>query len=377
VAAGPPLEQADGAVVVGSGEESFIRIDRVLGHEHGEALRAWLDLWHGDRIRVLTKDDRVAALDPRQALFFDTETTGLGGAGCFVFLVGMLHFRDGVPMLTQLLMPRPAAERAMLATFTEFVSSFHFLVSYNGRAFDVKALRDRYVLSRMRDPDLEEFPHLDLLHPSRRIWQLSLPDCRLATIERDILGRRRERDIEGWQIPSVYYRFLRTGQTAQMHDVLAHNVEDLLSLHLLGSRILGMVSRPDDPGRAEDGLGLGTLLTTRGDAEGGKAALRQGLDSRSPVNRYLARKRLASAHKRDGDFTAAVPLWRQMIDENVLHEVHPYDELAKFHEHRGHDLEAALAMVEAALERLPRTPARASLEHRRGRLLRKLQILQD
>ncbi len=42
-------------------------------------------------------------------------------------------------------------------------------------------------MTRLRWPIL---PHLDLLRPARRVWTSYLADCRLATLEREVVGRR-------------------------------------------------------------------------------------------------------------------------------------------------------------------------------------------
>lgn len=384
-----PLEAMEGAQVCGSGGEAFIRIDRAAE----VSPTAWIRRWHADHVRVLTRDARVTAADPSRVLFLDTETTGLGGAACLVFLIGGIHLQDGHPILTQFLMPGPTAERAMLKAFHSFLERFELLVTYNGRAFDAKVLRDRFVMKRLRKalPLLDAFPHLDLLHPARRIWQLSLPDCRLATLEREVLGRGRARDIEGWLIPAAYYEFLQTGRTQKMHDVVAHNAYDLETLYLLAARVLAMVADPtgeadDDtlelsgpPPRmpaAEQMLGLGTLLASGGATERGRSALECATAGGSAVNRYLARKRLAQIHKRAGALEQAAGLWAAMIDEGAVIEAHPYDELAKYHEHGRRDYDAALQVVRRALDCLPPACAeqRAALEHRQARLQCKLGI---
>ena len=48
--------------------------------------------------------------------------------------------------------------------------------------FDVPLLESRYRLNRARFP-LSEAPHLDLLHPARRLWKARLESCRLQSLE--------------------------------------------------------------------------------------------------------------------------------------------------------------------------------------------------
>jgi hypothetical protein len=46
-------------------------------------------------------------------------------------------------------------------------------------------LENRYMLNRMDDlvADLVHRPHLDLLHPSRRLWRRRLGSCALGSLE--------------------------------------------------------------------------------------------------------------------------------------------------------------------------------------------------
>jgi uncharacterized protein YprB with RNaseH-like and TPR domain len=73
-------------------------------------------------------------------------------------------------------------------------------------------------------------PHLDLLHHARRRWRDVLPDCRLQTLEWRVCGRRRSGDIPGEEIPEVYHRFVRTGDSRDIVSVFHHNALDLVTL---------------------------------------------------------------------------------------------------------------------------------------------------
>jgi uncharacterized protein YprB with RNaseH-like and TPR domain len=359
----PPLESIEGATVVG--ERDYLRIDRPLDDEVRDAALPWLHLWAPRHVHVLTPDGRLAAVDPRRALFIDTETTGLGGASSLVFLIGAVRWLDGRLHLRQYFLFGPPGERAMMADFLDFVSEFDFLVSYNGRAFDVRALCDRLILSGLHHgpPMLEGVPHVDLLHPARRIWRHALRDCRLVTIEEEVLRRPRGDDIDGMQIPMIYYNYLRHGRLREVHKVIRHNEWDTVSLALLGAAMMRMLTDPrtslEAPAEGADArrvrrlgeqlVGLGSLHMARGDAERAEEALAHGLESASPTSRYMARKRLAALHKKRGEVERALPLWTAMLEENVLGEAHAYTELAKYLEHRRRDYPGALAVVERAL----------------------------
>src|SRR5208337_5985 len=100
-------------------------------------------------------------------LFLDTETTGLmGGTGTFPFLIGLGWFEEGSFVTCQLFARDFSEEGAMLAYLGELAADKRFLVSFNGRAYDLNLLGTRFILNRCLDR-LTSMPHIDLLHPSR------------------------------------------------------------------------------------------------------------------------------------------------------------------------------------------------------------------
>ena len=389
-AAAPPLEALEGAREVGEGDQRYLRIERPLDDDAQQGAADWLRLWTDEHGRALCPRSRVHGVEASRALFIDTETTGLGGASTLVFLVGGVYWRGDRLWLTQFFLLGPGGERAMMIELLAFLRGFDFLVSYNGRAFDVRALCDRFIMCGLAEGPavVEGLPHLDLLHPSRRVWRNALSDCRLVTIEREILRRARGEDVDGEAIPMIYYTWLRSGKTRDVHAVIRHNEWDTVTLAVLGATLLALLADPSrHPGRHDDAhdgvrqrrraeqmVGLGTLHLARGNADLAEEAMRHGLEEASPVSRYLARKRLAALHKQRGEPERALPLWLAMLDENVLGEAHPYTEIAKHFEHGRRDLRAALEMVERGLVEL--SPGRqatstegADLQKRRQRLL--------
>lgn len=180
-----------------------------------------------------------ARVSRRQLLCFDTETTGLaGGTGTRAFMIGAADWMDdGRLRLRQLMITRLGAERAMLEAFREWLDPGTVLVSYNGRSYDAPLLNTRYRLARMASP-LQGLSHLDLLHPVRRRWRGLWPNCRLATVERELLGVAREDDLPGSQAPAAWLHYLRCGRgVGRVNRVLAHNAQDLRSLGGLLGRL--------------------------------------------------------------------------------------------------------------------------------------------
>lgn len=208
----------------------------------------------------------VAALGrsfPRDALFLDLETCGLGGA--MVFLVGLLHHTSEGVVIEQLLARNYAEERAILTTLWQIAADKRMLVTFNGKSFDWPMVHDRSTLHRLgkrvfdgsvaptradllapQDPR-PELPHFDVLHHARRRWRSRLPNCRLQTLERHLCHRVRQDDVPGHEIPQAYHDFVRTGNTRSMESILHHNALDLVTMTQVAMRMLYESSVPDAP----------------------------------------------------------------------------------------------------------------------------------
>ena len=184
------------------------------------------------------------SVNPRDLLFFDTETTGLaGGTGTRAFMIGAADWHidrrhgDGL-RVRQLLMTTMAAESAMLDVFTGWLQEKNtVLSSYNGRCYDSPLLKTRYRLARKGDP-ITPLDHVDLLFPTRRRYRGTWENCRLATIERELLRIVREDDLPGSEAPAAWLGYLRGGSARNLRRVAAHNHQDVVTLALLMLRLV-------------------------------------------------------------------------------------------------------------------------------------------
>jgi len=182
-------------------------------------------------------------VDPRDLLFFDTETTGLaGGTGTRAFQIGAADWHhdpvhgDGL-RIRQLLITTFAAEPLMLRTFADWLGPTTVLSSYNGRCYDAPLLKTRYRLARMQDP-ITALDHVDLLFPTRRRYRGVWENCRLATIERELLGIVREDDLPGSEAPAAWLSYMRGGPSSLLRRVCAHNHQDVVTLARLMLRLV-------------------------------------------------------------------------------------------------------------------------------------------
>ncbi|HLL55282.1 MAG TPA: ribonuclease H-like domain-containing protein, partial [Myxococcaceae bacterium] len=194
----------------------------------------------------LALDPAFADVDLRGMLLVDTETTGLaGGSGTLPFLIGLGWFEGESLRLHQLFLKRPGEEGPMLAFLAERIRQASCLVTYNGKTFDWPLLRTRFVMNRLKVP--QPPPHLDLLHCARRVFKYRAGGTRLVQVEEEVLGHRRIGDVDGSQIPELYFRFLRGGSASALGPVIEHNAHDLVLLAaLLGKLAHGLKDGGDE-----------------------------------------------------------------------------------------------------------------------------------
>jgi uncharacterized protein YprB with RNaseH-like and TPR domain len=362
--------------------------------------------------------------DYLDAAFIDTETTGLGGgAGVYAFMVGVGVFegigeveeigesgRDVEPPIfnpqssipnfvftvRQFFMRSPAEEGAMLVALADLLSGYGMTVTFNGRTFDLPLLRGRFQMNHwlfpggMADAGLlaPDRPHLDLLHPARKLWRRRLGSVRLINLEERILGRRREaRDAPGHLIPQLYADFIRSGDATRMGDVFYHNREDIVSMVSLAEALSHAFGHVQDPARppgeralhGAEWVALGRVYEQLEEPARAEAAYRQAIETtRETGPRADAFARLGLLLKRQARWAEAADVWQQWLSSIPDCGIDPYVELAKICEWRVKDLEQAEMWTGWALHNLRAEPAWqqdkaaiAELEHRLARIRRK------
>ena len=173
-------------------------------------------------------------------LFFDIETLGLFSRPIILFGTGRVNGTEIT--VTQYLLRDIGEEPAALCAVMEEMTAGTRLVTYNGRAFDYPYLRDRAGYYRIPAP--AEPSHTDLLHHVRREWKHNLPDCRLGTVEGEVLGQYRSDDLPGSLVPCYYQTYRQTSNPGPLVPVMEHNRLDIANLPRIYARLLEHIKCP-------------------------------------------------------------------------------------------------------------------------------------
>lgn len=183
-------------------------------------------------IKSFHAEDKVSELNvlesihPSKILFLDIETCGLSAEP--LFLIGVAYFTGEDFSFLQLFARNFSEERPLLSFFNRLLSQYKAIVTYNGKSFDMPFILSRAFVNKTDIPG--EILHVDLLNDVRRKLKRRMPNCKLQTVEKVILGRNRVDDIPGREIPRVYREFIETKNAYMVKNILEHNLIDILSM---------------------------------------------------------------------------------------------------------------------------------------------------
>jgi uncharacterized protein YprB with RNaseH-like and TPR domain len=386
----------------------------IIDAAHGHCIvidRVWHTTdWHGRRAVgafAPTADSPLGLFDARAAgaddwarrvVFFDLETTGLsGGAGTLPFLAGCGWFEDEGFRVRQFFLASPSGERAMLEALGRIFEDASLLVTYNGRTFDVPLMEMRWAFHRS-EAATDDLPHFDMLPSARRLWGrravtgaadkgrgLAAGDasdrasCSLSALEQSVLGFHRLADVPGFEIPTRYFHFLRTGDAAAIEGVLEHNRHDLLSLAGVMAHAMWVAREgPDVCREPSEQFGLGRLFERAGQTDRAIRAFELAARDADREIRVHALARLATLLGREERHDEAAAAWQAVLDDGrrgrrpmSAIERRAAEALAIHHEHRARDLDAARRYT-LTLQAEHDDRTRRDAAHRLGRIDRKM-----
>jgi hypothetical protein len=212
---------------------------------------------------------------------------------------------------------------------------------------------------------LEDVRHFDMLHPARRLWRgrsdVSMEEggCRLGTLERVLCDVTRVGDVPGMEIPSRYFRFLRTGDARPLEPVLEHNRLDLISLAAVAAHAVDLVAQGSGRCRdAAEALALGKVYERAGAHERALACYAHAAGDRHASADVVGEAfyRTGVRLRRDRRFADAAAAWRGILGlkgrSGVVRTLKQYatEALAIHHEHREKDFESARELAMTLLD---------------------------
>jgi hypothetical protein len=229
------------------------------------------------------------------------------------------------------------------------------LVSYNGKSYDLPLLITRFRMQALQHP-FDGLPHLDLLHPVRRLFSKRWQDCRLIRVEENLLGFHRVDDLPGSEAPEAWFSYIRGGQTGNLIKVVEHNQQDIVSLAIAHNVLMQAVARPLS-------FNVDLHALARWLSEHNEDDARDLLQVHSERLCDDGQRLLAQLSRRAGNWPQAIAIWETLAARGCTDSL---ERLAKYHEHVSKDLAAArrcCAML----------PGSCAQQHRSKRIDRKLR----
>jgi len=164
--------------------------------------------------------------DREQFAIVDIETLGLSNQP--IFLLGLAHPGGSGMVVHQFLAEDLNQELATLMNFARHLDERDLILTYNGKNFDMPYIERRLAYYGQRRKF--SHPHLDLYLFTRKFIGPGTRNCKLGTIERSVLGVKRDLDVPSARVPDFYTTSREEKNPGPLIPILAHNRQDLLSL---------------------------------------------------------------------------------------------------------------------------------------------------
>lgn len=171
---------------------------------------------------------------PKDTVFFDIETTGLGWRSSHIYLIGVLFRDTNGWILRQWFLDRPFLEKELLVDFSRFLQEKGAcsLCHYNGDTFDLPYLRNKYGFYELPVPEqlLPGSGSIDIFRMVRPLKnRLPVPTLKQQELE-SFLSTGRIDHSSGGDLVEVYHSWLLTGDDGYLETLFRHNHDDVLGL---------------------------------------------------------------------------------------------------------------------------------------------------
>lgn len=165
-------------------------------------------------------------------IILDIETMGLFTRPIILF--GVAQISGNNILINQYLLRNIKEETGALTGFLSHINDNTAFITFNGRTFDIPYIKERLAYYGMKG-DFER-THYDILHFSRRAWE-RVPNCRLTTLEKHLLGIERKDDVPSALVPEFYETYMSTKNIGPLIPIIEHNKQDLITLANIFSKL--------------------------------------------------------------------------------------------------------------------------------------------
>lgn len=178
----------------------------------------------------------------KRFVVFDIETTGLSPANSKVILTGMLTVEEnGTAQVLQYFADQENDEEELIRATAEILSSVDYIITYNGRHFDIPFMKKRaekYGIDFPTPYNLDIYLLVSGYAPFKEI----LPGLKQKDIEIFMgVSDSREDLISGKESVELYHRYMETKSFAIKSKILLHNHDDIILLY----KILPIIEKLD------------------------------------------------------------------------------------------------------------------------------------
>lgn len=180
--------------------------------------------------------EKISSIDigDTRTLILDIETMGFSSVP--IILVGLARIKDNNILIDQYLSRNMMEEPAILMALVRCLRKNDTIITFNGRRFDIPFIEERFSFHRIKESLYTKIHH-DALPLSRYAWKKKLPNCKLATLEKYILGLDRKDDIPSRSVPNFYNTYIRQKNVGPLIPIINHNKQDLITLAMIFSKL--------------------------------------------------------------------------------------------------------------------------------------------
>ena len=169
-----------------------------------------------------------------KSIILDIETMGFSSVP--IILIGLAYIHDDNILIDQYLSRNRNEEPAMLTAFVNRLIDSDSIITFNGRRFDIPFIEERLSFYKIEE-NLYNKIHYDALPLSRSAWKAKLPNCKLGTLEKQILGIKRKDDVPSRSVPDFYRTYIKHKNVGPLVPIIDHNKQDLITLAKIFSKL--------------------------------------------------------------------------------------------------------------------------------------------